>query len=257
MLKFLRLVKVAFWSAFLITTTTILATAAVIQSSQTPSWNQITADSNISSDFSDKELKAIRKSRSSAVKVRSMSFNFFAGATTMTGTYFMANGKPYVITASHGIVGPCVLLMISHKDEDYSCKRYVITDHINDYVIIEVEEKISNAKPVRIPEDLPRGSQWKRSYSLLNKIVYTGYPNAIGPLTLRGDVIGYGNNEIIYIFSHAYGGASGSGVFSKEGKYIGYVVAIDVGSTEWGPDVLENIVIVAPALNVDWAAVTN
>ena len=68
-------------------------------------------------------------------------------------------------------------------------------------------------------------------------------------------MIGYGDDEFIYVFSHAYGGASGSGVFSREGKYIGYVVAIDVGSTELGVDVLENIVIVAPTLNVDWTAV--
>ena len=70
-------------------------------------------------------------------------------------------------------------------------------------------------------------------------------------------MVGYNENEYLYVFSHAYGGASGSGVFSKEGKYIGYIVAIDVGSTELGPDVLENIVIVAPSLNIDWASVIN
>ena len=120
-----------------------------------------------------------------------------------------------------------------------------------------MEEKIQNRIPIEIPKDLPRGNQWKKSYSLLNKIIYTGYPNTIGPLTLRGDVIGYGDNEFIYVFSHAYGGASGSGVFSRQGHYIGYVVAIDVGSTDLGVDVLENVVIVAPALNIDWTAVLN
>ena len=59
------------------------------------------------------------------------------------------------------------------------------------------------------------------------------------------------------MFSHAYGGASGSGVFSASGKYIGHVVAIDVGRTEFGVDVLENIVIVVPAFNIDWSLVLN
>jgi V8-like Glu-specific endopeptidase len=68
-------------------------------------------------------------------------------------------------------------------------------------------------------------------------------------------VVGYGHGETLYIFSHAYGGASGSGVFTENGKYIGYITAIDVGQTEWGIDVLENIVLVAPAFNVDWSAV--
>ena len=89
----------------------------------------------------------------------------------------------------------------------------------------------------------------------MNKIIYTGYPNLIGPLTLRGDVVGYTEQEQIYVFSHAYGGASGSGVFSVDGKYIGHVVAIDVGSTGMGVDVLENIVIVTPAFNIDWRVV--
>ena len=65
-------------------------------------------------------------------------------------------------------------------------------------------------------------------------------------------MVGYASNEQIYIFSHAYGGASGSGVFTQSGKYIGYVTAIDVGATDWGVDILENIVLVAPAFNVDW-----
>ena len=129
------------------------------------------------------------------------------------------------------------------------------SDESGDYAIILLGSKIDGATAVKIPQDLPNGSQWKQSYSILNKIIYTGYPNLIGPLTLRGDVVGYTQQEQIYVFSHAYGGASGSGVFSVDGKYIGHVVAIDVGSTEIGVDVLENIVIVTPAFNIDWRVV--
>ena len=70
-------------------------------------------------------------------------------------------------------------------------------------------------------------------------------------------MVGYSREEYLYVFSHAYGGASGSGVFSEKGKYIGYVVAIDVGVNEYGTDVLENIVIVAPSYNIDWETVSN
>ena len=38
------------------------------------------------------------------------------------------------------------------------------------------------------------------------------------------------------------------------GKYIGYVVAIDVGQTEMGVQILENVVLVMPAYNIDWLA---
>ena len=188
--------------------------------------------------------------------IRSTQMTFWAGTSTMSGTYFVANGNHYVITVHHGIHGPCWLVTIIHEDNYYSCKRYVEMDETNDYAIIEVDGPISSREPILIPQDLPLGDEWERSYSILNNIIYTGYPNTIGPLTLRGDVVGYGD-EYLYVFSHAYGGASGSGGFTKEGKYIGYVVAIDVGSTELGVDVLENIVIVAPTFNVDWSVVSN
>ncbi len=174
----------------------------------------------------------------------------------MTGTYFVVGDTPYVMTVHHGIHGPCWLVRVIHEGEQYGCKEYITMDEENDYVIMEMEAPLSNRTPIRIPEDLPHGTQWKPSYSILNTIIYTGYPNTVGPLTLRGDVVGYGD-EYVYVFSHAYGGASGSGVFTHDGKYIGYVVAIDVGVTEHGLDILENIVIVAPAFNVDWSVVLN
>ena len=81
---------------------------------------------------------------------------------------------------------------------------------------------------------------------------YTGYPNSTGPLTIAGSVVGYALGDFIYLDSFAWGGASGSGVFSSDGKFIGYILAIDIGQTEYGIDVLENIVIVVPAFKIDW-----
>jgi len=230
----------------------VLSTAAVIEYNTVPEWGVITTD-NVIANIQHPSSQAIRKSRQSAVLVQSASLTFWVGTSTMTGTYFVANNKHYVITVHHGIHGPCWLVKVMHEGEEYSCEEYIIIDQENDYVIMEMQGPLHNRAPLRIPQDLPHGSEWKPSYSILNRIIYTGYPNTIGPLTLSGDVIGYGN-EYVYIFSHAYGGASGSGVFTHDGKYIGYIVAIDVGSMDFGPDVLENIVIVAPTFNVDWRA---
>ena len=33
---------------------------------------------------------------------------------------------------------------------------------------------------------------------------------------------------------------------------MGYIVAIDVGQTEYGMDVLENVILVVPHYRVDW-----
>lgn len=257
MLNFLKFVRVAFWSIIFISMLMIFAGVSAYQSHMKPTWGEMTTDDNISAELGTREAMAVKLSRNSAVKLMSMSMNFFSGISTMSGTYFEANDKPYVLTVHHGIMGPCLLVIITHDEYRGDCKEYVVIDEVNDYVIMELAEKIPNRTPIKIPQDLPRGNEWKGSYSILNSIVYTGYPNTLGPLTLRGDVVGWNDNEYLYVFSHAYGGASGSGVFSKDGKYIGYIVAIDVGSTELGPDVLENVVIVAPALNVDWAAISN
>jgi hypothetical protein len=57
------------------------------------------------------------------------------------------------------------------------------------------------------------------------------------------------------INSFAWGGSSGSGVFTHDGTLIGYVVALDIGVTEYGVDVLEDVVMVMPIFRVDWAEV--
>ena len=254
MLRFLKAVRVLFWWAMFTSIASMLVFVAVLRHNTIPAWDEIAADTNISQQLSGKAASAVAKSRQSAVMVRSVGLNIFVGVSTMSGTYFTAKDKNYVITVEHGIQGPCWLVTVVHDNKLYSCREMIAVDKGNDYAIFEVEQ-IDNIRPLNIPKDLPKGTQWKRSYSLLNKIIYTGYPNVVGPLTLRGDVVGYTQYEQIYVFSHAYGGASGSGVFSDDGKYIGYVVAVDVGQTELGLDVLENIVIVNPSFNVDWRIV--
>ena len=46
------------------------------------------------------------------------------------------------------------------------------------------------------------------------------------------------------------------GVMNRDGKYIGYVLAIDVGENNLGgAAILENVVLVIPAFKINWAAV--
>ena len=89
---------------------------------------------------------------------------------------------------------------------------------------------------------------------LLDKTFYTGYPNNIGPLTLHGRIAGFADNGYIFIDSYAWTGSSGSGVFDQNGKLIGIIMALDVGVTQYGADVLENLLIVVPAYQIDWVS---
>jgi RNase H-fold protein (predicted Holliday junction resolvase) len=41
-------------------------------------------------------------------------------------------------------------------------------------------------------------------------------------------------------------------VFNDRGKLIGIIMALDVGTTQYGVDVLENLLIVVPVHHIDW-----
>lgn len=221
-----------------------------------PTQFEMRHPTNISTEYSGGYQEAILKSRNSSIQL--MSADLFMGAiATSSGTYFVVDNTPYVITTAHGIVGPCFLVVASHKDTTVSCDEFIVVDRESDYIIMRLEKEMTDRTPIQIPQDLPLGNEWRKSYSILNKIIYTGYPNSRGPLTLKGDVVGYAGEELIYVFSYAYSGSSGSGVFSTDGKYIGMIMAIDVGENEVGPAVLENIVIVTPAYKIDWSTVLN
>ena len=53
--------------------------------------------------------------------------------------------------------------------------------------------------------------------------------------------------------TYAWSGASGSGVFDERGDLIGIIMALDVGRTEFGIQILENFVIVVPIWKIDFA----
>jgi hypothetical protein len=229
-----------------------LAIWSGIENSQMPTRETLRDDQNISRQLSYSERKVIAKSRQSSVRVMSMSVEG-EGMSSMSGTYFTLLGHYYIVTVMHGIMGPCEFTKILVNGVSYDCVEYIALNTPNDYAIVEIE-KIPSKKPVSILWDVPRGQQWTRAHSLLTKVFYTGYPNTIGPFTLRGEVIGYDElgGDYIYIRSYAWMGASGSGVFDENGKYIGYILAIDVGQTELGIQILDNIVLLGPSYKIDW-----
>ena len=198
-------------------------------------------------DVSDKQ--AIRRSVNSAVRVFSMDLE--AGAlSSLSGTYFIHNDKYYVLTSAHGIIDGCDKLMVMHFEETSKCLRMVTLNKKVDYAIFEVEQVMSR-KPIKIPRAL---ANWKKSYNLLDKIYYTGYPNSVGPTTWTGTISGY-TGDFVIVQSYAWSGASGSGVFDETGELIGIIMALDVGAGEYGYQVLNNFVIVVPIWQVDFSGI--
>ena len=226
---------------------------SVEKSQEAPS---LEAADNWSADVISNQLpiaarRTLQKSRLSSVRVMSLSEDqqTFSAAS---GTYFTTGGKFYVLTVNHGIVGPCALTKIKSENGYVPCMNYVELNSSRDYAIIEVEE-IEGRVPIKLPQDLPRTF---KSYNVMTTVYYTGFPNSAGPFTLKGNIIGYLGSDYVYLQSYGWAGSSGAGVFAQNGDLIGYVLAVDVGYTDYGVDVLEDIIFVVPVTNVNWGVLT-
>tara|TARA_R110000824_G_scaffold52615_9_gene145841 strand:+ start:658 stop:1467 length:810 start_codon:yes stop_codon:yes gene_type:complete len=226
---------------------------SALQNSQLPAAAQVDAPNNITTSLSFRHGAAIRKSRESVVRIVSMSDTIGSFATT-SGTYVAYKNKYYILTVDHGIMGSCEKVMILTAEGLHSCLRFAARDMVSDYAVIEVDP-LPGRKPISIPRDIPHGKRWLTNLSALTEVFYTGFPNAVGPLTINGHIAGYSGEDYIYLHSYAWAGASGSGVFNENGKLIGYVMAVNVGYTEYGYDVIEDIVIVVPVFSVNWEEV--
>jgi V8-like Glu-specific endopeptidase len=202
----------------------------------------------VSHHYDISQKQAIKRSVNSAVRVVSMDLAT-GGVASLSGTYFEFENKYYVLTSAHGVLAGCEGLMVFHYGNHTQCTRLAKIDREVDYAIFEIAE-ISSRTPIKVPNAL---ATWRKSYNLLDKTYYTGYPNSIGPTTWTGNISGFTGDYLI-IQTYAWSGASGSGVFDERGELIGLIMALDVGVTEFGYQVLNNFVIVVPIWQIDFGS---
>jgi|TARA_B100000900_G_scaffold395848_1_gene394608 S1-C subfamily serine protease len=247
--KLLSYLSIGIVTAFL----THLVIYGQIISNQAPHKN-LNRTSKISNVVTVSNKKVVKRSRLSSVRV--LSLDVANGMiSTSSGTYFTYKNTNYIITTSHGLLGGCDSVQIESAGELYDCIELVKVDKLNDYAILEVEN-ILDRKAIIFPKNFVSSRNgWNKSLTLLNNVVYTGYPNSIGPLTIDGSIMGFDPQGLIYIQSYAWSGSSGSGVFDQSGKLIGYILAIDIGQNEYGTAILENVMIVVPIYKVDWSVI--
>jgi hypothetical protein len=90
MLRFLKYVKIAFWSALIVVIIMIGGYVSSLHQQAVPNWSTIMTDDKITSTISSAVTASARKSRSSAVKVQSSSLKFWGATATSSGTYSVA-----------------------------------------------------------------------------------------------------------------------------------------------------------------------
>ena len=224
-----------------------------LRSLQFPTETEILAIENVGESLPPHERRAVIRSRASAVQVMSLDLDD-GGISVSTGTYIKFKGKYFILTTSHGVGGACVFTQIIVDEEIYECKHYILRDSQTDYLVMQIDP-IASRDPVLLPAWMPQGNQWRQALGTQNTVFYTGFPNQGGPYTFDGRVVGYREGEAIFIDSYGWSGSSGSGVFSGDGKLIGYVMALEIGDTHFGRQVLENFIWVIPLFKVDWLAV--
>jgi hypothetical protein len=213
--------------------------------------HEIRSDHNISDVLEHPFSSAVRSSRLSSVSVMSMSIEG-GYVSSSSGTYIVRDEKYYVLTVSHGIsTQDCDFIRIVVDEDIYNCTEISVYDETVDYAILEVHP-IPDRMAVDVLLHVPPANKWIENLSIGARTVYTGYPSGMGPLTIEGSIAGYTESDNIYLHSFAWPGSSGSGVFNDRHNLIGFIMAINLGYTEFGITVLEDIVIVVPLHKIDW-----
>ena len=188
----------------------------------------------------------IEKSVSSSVRIISTTLPFEDEDITSTssGTYFEHHGVKYVITTAHSLLGECLGTMIVADDYIFHCNDLTYIDHNKDIGVIQVEN-IFNRTPITASDMILEDKDRLKNTGIHERLIYTGYPQGLGPFTFKGDVVSHGaSNGLFFAHSYAWAGSSGSGVFNSNGKLIGVLTAVSVANTEHGVDVMEDLIIV-------------
>lgn len=253
MKKVFRAIIVCLMSLAIGTLTSLFVFDSMMRSYEVPEISELAALQNINTRLPVSQKRAIKKSRESAVRILSLNPTTSAFSSS-SGVYVTVFGRYFVLTVRHGITGPCFYTKIMMDESLRNCKEFIELNSIVDYALIEIDA-LPTKTPINIARDVPQGRQWTRELAVLNKVFYTGFPNSIGPLTVDGTIMAYSTDDFIYLHSYAWAGSSGSGVFSTDGKLLGYILALDVGQTEYGMDVLEDVVLVVPVFKVNWMSI--
>ena len=180
-----------------------------------------------------------KRTRKASVKVKSILLGGHG-----SGTYMVAYGRRIVATAAHVVRNESTML-IEGRDGEVVIGKVIYVDHAVDLAFLVVPE-MKTRTAVRYRPQL------RYNETLVGtNLTYTGFPSHHDLLTIRGYVAALEYNMIV---ANMFGwfGASGSGVFDNQGRYVGCVSAIDMGKFGGGYRVpIEEIVWVAPITRID------
>ena len=207
-----------------------------------PSRAQDTSDELTFREAFDRLSNISDRARNAAVKVINVGENFQAQGS---GTIFKVDGQFIVITAAH-VVQDAQSVIITTPDGLGYFGTPLMTNHDLDYAILLVPE-IAGRTPLRL-RPLQEAQMRVGAH-----VTYTGFPNGHNLLSISGEISGMARGEHLIMHSYAWPGSSGSCVFDNQGRLVGVLRAVDVG-TAFLPQIIEDIVWIVPAWRIDFSA---
>lgn len=229
-----------------------LCSSIVSNSRDIPTVKDLDKPQNVSDSLPIAMQKTAVKSRASSIAL--LSVNLMNGEVSFaSGTYMKYNNHYFIMTAAHAIQSKLGYMLIVTRDGEHSAGKVVYSSKKSDFAFVEAPF-IAGIEAVDIKKAFPTTKKWAKSLEVLDPVVYTGYPNATGPLTIDGKIMGF-TYGVVYVNTYAWSGASGSAVFDEKGNIIGIISALEVGDFGQVQIPIENSIIVRPTYLVDWVEV--
>ena len=161
-----------------------------------------------------------------------------------TGTYFKYRGRHIVITASH-VTKRSQAFIVVDRFGNKRLGSLIYADPSADFsvILIPAFDKIRPI-PLKVPQ-----------YNPLNEIdrsvIFSSYPGSQTLRTVRGRISGV-EGPYVVLYSTAWPGSSGAGVFDEKGNFVGVLFALTITSFNKAPVLLESMVWVEPYNNISW-----
>ena len=188
---------------------------------------------NFGSLVHDDASRGMRTAFTSSVKVHTIGQN---GRGLGSGNVIRFEDKLYIFTAAH-VVRDAVFLTVTEKDG-----RYINVE------VLHVDEKLDFAilKVLTDPRSTIAANYKHRSDNLIGKpVVHCGHPSVAMFNVSQGMITGFDGNDYL-TDAMALPGSSGGVLFGERGDIIGVVVSIGVVNVLGPPELVEEIVRVAP-----------
>ena len=200
-------------------------------------------------DFEASETQVVRSATRLAGDSREATVMVYSlrpkGMASGTGTVFKYKGNTIVVTAAHVIGGTDNQITVATGHEEVVAS-IVYYDATTDLAVLSIPD-LTSVKSMKL-------RPFKEKYLKIGQdVIYSGFPNVTGLLTIEGYIAGIHPRGDIYMHSYGWNGASGSAVLDLSGRLVGVLIALDVGQGYVGyPSIIEDVVVVVPIWKLEF-----